>query len=684
MISSIRNVMRGLHARTGRAPKTDAGFALIWVIGLGTVVVLSVSLIGAYALQSMTSSRRGQDFGSAIQAAQAGVDDFMARLNGGASFAAAAAAASTWRPVPGSSDAEGTLCAGATPPANCPQFRYGATRSGGLITVTATGRSRGLERAVQVTTRKLRFTDYLYFSDIEAADPADGFAYPPLVGGAPAGCGNPAWGPSPRPASGCKIPTWRNGDSTDGSRVHTDDVFEVIGRPSFHSRITASIDACASAPTACVRKTFDAGADPDYKTGRPAYADDLDMPASGLAAIAANAAVAGGCTYYGPTRIKFIGNKMRVWSPQTPNSAACGGGIPTDLLNKPINVLVSTLNQAGVCSVLLVGPLMCGVLHRLGSVVQLRLSTVLSNILLTGRGLRDAVNGLVAEGQLVDLPANGAVYVKDNEPAPADAIPDPTFVQCLLGSSHGMHSTVDTNLSTGMLNADNTIAANCRKAKLFVDGVLDGKATAGVAGDIVIMSDLTYRTDDNLDDDRLGLAASGPVEVYNSLQCTLAVGTCLSLEPLPATLVSSLTAIIGGSGSVASVLDLLPGYGDDVAVDASILSLRHRFGMQLPVLSVSLAASLLNQLVNLDIEPPTLRVKGSIAQRYRGIIGADLIKLAEGIPGLNLASADIDIGYSTQLTYDRGLRSDPPPFFPEPDATTTTYDRLTFAEVAAP
>ncbi len=661
---------------------------MIWVIGVGTAIVLGVSLIGAYAIQSMTSSRRGQDFGSAVQAAQAGVDDFVARLNAGASFATAAAAAPAWTAVPGSKDADGTACTTALP--NCPQFRYSAVQTGNLITVTAGGKSRGIERSVQVTTKKLGFTDYLYYSEVEAADPTDKFAYPDLLGGAPANCGNRAGDVPPRPAA-CKVPAWRTGDSTDGSRVHTADVFEAVGDATFDSRVTAAGNTCAADATACVIERN--GADPDFNEGDPTWADDLTMPTDGLADIrTAAAAAAGGCTYYGPTRIKFENNKMRVWSPQTPNTPACGGGIPSDLLNTPVNVVVTTLNQAGVCSLALIGGLLCAVLRPLGSVVTLPLSNVLNNSLLTGLGLRDAVNGLVATGTLVDIPTSGAIYVQENPAGTAAAPPaainpaDPTFVQCLLGSALGMYSTVDTNVVAGLLTSANVAGSNCRAGKLFVDGVLDGKVTAGVSGDIIIMGNTTYRTSDSADDDRLGLIATGPVEVYNPLQCVLAVGTCLSLESLPTGLLTSLSGLRGAvtTGDLSDVLQAVPGYGDDVTVEASILSRDHRFGMQLPLLTVGLTATVLNELVGLNITPPTLTVRGSIAQKYRGVIAADLLNVSAGVgvlrlPALNLAAADVDIGYKTNFEYDGALRSTPPLYFPQP--LTAPYDRLTFAEL---
>ena len=676
-------------ARRSRRHGIDSGYAMLTVIGFGTAVVLTVGAVGGYALQTMDSAGRSQGFNAAIQAAQAGVDDFVSKLNANSSYGTAPDTA--WQPVAGSVDGDGASCAVpvASVPPNCPQFKHSAVATATGYTVTSIGKSRGVERTVQVTLEKRAFTDYLYFSDIEAADPQDGWAYPL---GAPANCGKPAWGASTRPTSGCVIPTWRGGDSTDGSRVHTDDVFEVVSSPTFDSRVTAAIASCATTATDCVRKTYDAGADPDYNDGAPSYADDLDMPANGLAQIAANATTAaGGCTYYGPTRIHFEGaGKMRVWSPQTPAGPGgnpCGGGIDATVLNTPVNVVVTTLNQAGVCSLLLIGPLLCAVLKPLGSIVQLPLSQVLgSSMLLNTTGVLDTIAGLVQPGRLVDIPSSGAIYVQENALGNSP-IPDPAPVQCLLGAALGMYSTADATITAGLLNSNGTIGSNCRAGKLFVDGELDGKVTVGIAGDIVIMSDLTYRSSDNADNDRLGLVATGPVEVYNPLQCVLALGTCMSLESLNSTLTGALPALISaGSGNLTDLLNLIPGYGDDITIDASIVSLGHRFGMQLPLLSLGVNLTLLNKLVNLNIDPPTLRLNGALAQKYRGIIAADLLNLGltiggNRLPTLNLVGANVDIGYDFEMVYDGKLRTDAPLYMPAP--TNAIWDPQTFAELDA-
>jgi len=378
---------------------------------------------------------------------------------------------------------------------------------------------------------------------------------------------------------------------------------------------------------------------------------------------------------------------MRVWSPQTPYTAACGGGVPASFLSQVGKVTVTSGNQTLLAGLLGLLGTLCAPLLGIdqlcpGKIVDVSLTQILANSasLLPSLDL-GSLNGLVAAGTLVNVPANGAIYVQENAVGPTPA-PDPNFVQCLIGSALGMYSTVDTNLTAGLLDASKTPQAKCRAGKLFVDGVLDGKATAGVDGDIVIMSNLTYRTSDNADDDRLGLVATGPVEVYNPLQCVLAVGTCLTLQPLPSTLTAALPALMSaGTGNLTQLLALVPGYGQNIRIDAAVISLRHRFGMQLPVLSLAVNATLLNQLVNLNINPPTLTLNGSLAQKYRGIIAADLVNLNLGVPSVNLAGATVDIGYNFRMVYDSKLRTDPPPYLPAPE--NAIWDAQTFAELNA-
>ncbi|HUR74273.1 MAG TPA: hypothetical protein VMZ00_08350 [Sporichthya sp.] len=667
-----------------RRSNADHGYALLSVVGFGTAIVLTVGVVGAYAVQSMQSSGRTQGSNAAIQAAQAGVDDFVAKLTADPGSYTAPTVNAAWQPIAGSTDGVGTLCVGtdATLPPNCPRFKYTAVQTATGWTVSSTGKSRGQERTVQVPLKKRAFTDYLYYSESEAADPNDRFAYPVIpalgLGGAPANCGNKAWaeGAAPaRPATGCVVPKWRAGDTTDGSRVHTRDVFGASGSPTFNSRVSAGIPGCASASTSCVT-----GGSPIYPKGNPSYADDLRMPTGLLSGIAAAAATSAGCTYTGPTRIKFgegaNAGKMQVWSPMstfatTAERDRCLGGAPQNLigLSLTINVRGGPGGNAGIINGLVGGLLSttCTLLN-IGCPATTNLS--LNNIL-SGNLLGDLTSALpLFTPPWATTPS--AIYVKDVVTPPAGLT---TQAQCLLASAAGLglySGDVVAALNSGLL-----APADCRDGDLRISGKYTGKTTIGTDGGITILSDLTATNPT----DQLGLVAQGPVEVYSSLQCVLSIGTCMSLDSLSTVLPSLLTLINGSSATKVQLTNVLHSLGVDkpITVEAAVIT-NSRFGVQLPLLSPVANVGLLDQLISLGIDPPKLRLKGSLAQKYKGIVSADLLKVgANGLRFNNLASVDVDMGYNFEMVYDSKYRNDPTLLLPAP--ATTVWDPQSFAEV---
>ena len=59
----------------------DEGSALIMVLGAMTVAMLVVSVALSYAMQTMAGTRHATEWNQAFAAAEAGVDDYLARLN---------------------------------------------------------------------------------------------------------------------------------------------------------------------------------------------------------------------------------------------------------------------------------------------------------------------------------------------------------------------------------------------------------------------------------------------------------------------------------------------------------------------------------------------------------------------------------------------------------------------------
>jgi len=637
-----------------RAPAADTGFAMIAVIGYGMVIVLVASLVSAYAMNSIKGARHEQDFDGAVSAAQAGVDSVVNALR--ANPTAVPALPAGWVAVPGSKDPAGVACdSHPTIPVNCPQYRVQAVPgSNGDYTVYAAGKVRDTSvRAVKVTIHQAAYTDYLYYSEVEAADPADPFAYPRLLSstGGPADCAKRAWGATSadvRPASvggtTCKVPAWRNGDSTDGSTVHSNDVFTTQGSPTFNSLVTTEYDKCLPAPsnpTPTCYVSQSGGSAPNFNKGKPTYATGLLTAPTTLK----SAAVASGCVYTGPTRITFVGNQMKVWSPQTLPSdnpgKTCGGGMPDSILSQVANSF----------------PILGGLLGLTQSV-------------LSGLSLDQVVNAVTSiASDPAPIPIPSSIYVQDNTGVAPH--PTPSGLYCLLGKTLGMYGTLDPDPATLLTSA---LSSDCTKGSLYVDGAFNGRSTIGTDGDITITSDIKYSDTSGTSfghdkttaaglPNALGLVANGAVEVWNPLQCTIALATCLSLQ----------TKGVSGLFTPLKVL------GGDIEIDAAIMSMKHYFGVSFPLLQPAVYLALLNKLATVTIPIPKIKLYGSIAQNYRGALGAQLLGLDVSLDNIDVANANINIGYYADYTYDQHLRTAPPTNFPTP--ATPTWVQDTFAEI---
>ena len=169
------------------------GVAMITVMMV--VVVLSLLMVASlnYAMQGEPPSRRDQDWNAALAAAQAGVDDYLYRLQQDDEYVQYSAtnpptpanvAFTGWHNIPG--------------PANAGQFHYSASNvaSQGV----STGRVRGVQRTILASMRRRGFLDYLYLTDFESLDPraaTTATPRPPPAGAASTG------GRAGRPATAC-------------------------------------------------------------------------------------------------------------------------------------------------------------------------------------------------------------------------------------------------------------------------------------------------------------------------------------------------------------------------------------------------------------------------------------------------------------------------------------------------
>ena len=308
----------------------EEGFALI-------TTVLVIALLAAFSLvvlqqtlSSTTLSKKDQDWVAALGAAQAGVDDYLSRLNdtNGGYYVWTTAnpdpanqamgftgGAANWAPVPtaGGESARGS-------------FHYDVDTSGftgtstvspnGNIVVSSTGRVGQRSRTITSTVRRSGFVDYVYFTDFETQDPLT-YGTQAARDAAVANCTNYYGTRAASPT--CTDIAFSN-DTLNGP-VHTNDTMLICGNVAFKDTVTTGsgpiaanagkhyrTDGCASTSGT----TFLRPDDP-----QPVKRVDLPTTNLGLKAETSAAASPRGCLYVGPTKIVVNGPQLRVSSPWT-------------------------------------------------------------------------------------------------------------------------------------------------------------------------------------------------------------------------------------------------------------------------------------------------------------------------------------------------------------------------------
>lgn len=501
----------------------EEGFALVVVLGGMITLTLVVLATLAYVANSLPVTRRGQDAAAAVQAAQAGVDDFLARLSSCDTY---------WDAPCSPGDVNVAKTGWATVPfsgtANPAQYHYEVVKNPnqetGLLRLRSTGRilrpgGASTKRTLVVDLRKKSLLEYIYYTDHEATDPASLLRRFPArvhpldpttgyvtlqyfgVGTAEAGKCNRYWYATATTsarnqsvveayryvrADGSTSPTYGVGYSCDiqfapidvlEGPVYSKDAILVNG-PLFKD-VVSTRWAAGSSPAPPVSGPYRVIAEPQAAGKKPTYTDvDVTLPPSN-AKIKERTDPAtggqGGCAYSGPTRIVLKDDgRMSVTSPLTTRTnPACTTGSATS------------------------------------------------------PGMTTA--------QDLPLPANGVIYV------------DAAAASCSASSPKAFERPVD-----------DVTAYDCAAGDVFVEGVLAGKLTIAAKNDIVVTGSVTYRNG-TTGGDVLGLIADGDVEIYHPVRCPLVLAA-------------------GSSCTSAQMQNILP--PADITVSAAILSLRHSLTVQ--------------------------------------------------------------------------------------------------------
>jgi len=569
-----------------RMRDSDAGVALVMVIGWMMVLALLVSASIAYAIQTNVVAHRGQDWGGALSAAQAGIEDYVARLNRNDNYGR------TWDCTnvalkgpnqPGNTcgwtttTASGWVPVVATQPTG-PAFHYDVDSSSldknGTVTVVSTGRVGKETRTIEAAIGRGGSTDFLYYTDLEHADPANTTAYP--TGTTKYFCGStgaqtdiywysPSISGSNRSNSSCVEIGFAAGDVLDG-RVHFNDTPKLnASGATFLAGFETATPGCKTATGpgyyACLRSS---SFTPVYGTAGavvpPRYADPLYLDDT-----SAKFATYPGCHYYGATRIKFNASPagtMTVWSKDSAGKSTGTG---------------------------------CGTFTAGNSYTQTNLAVPNDQVI------------YVSAGSAVHRCLSGEI---------GDGLP--------LGTYNGSATTAYT-YDLAMLTTDQY----CGNGNIYVEGNVQGRVTLAAENSIVATGDLVLSNGIN-GIDLVGFVAGNSVEVFHPwldswVSTTTSGKTTWNWKNTPAEV----------SGWPHRYTDpTTGGYNPTtgIQIDASIQTLQHSFWVQ--------------QYAQGPGEG-TLLVLGSIAQRWRGIVGQG------------------SAGYIKLYKYDARLKYSSPPYFPQ-------------------
>lgn len=463
------------------------------VLVIGSMMILMTLVLGslAYTMQSEKLARRDQDYNAAMAAAQSGVEDYISRLNQDDGYHRAvdcanpalkgpttrtntcgwtASTAAGWLPVtPGDTSAD------------APSFHYAVNGSGvntnGTVLLTATGRSKGVYRTVEVAIGKAGSTDFVYYTDFESADPANRVSYP-TPSNVRVECGRNGstsakyfW----QGRSGCVEITFISTDTLDG-RTFSNDSF-LSGNASFEQGIESANPDCRTVTSAtrtwnnCLRSgsTGRFGKQPKYST--PLYLADnsaafADYP---------------GCHYFGATRIVFNANgTMTVWS-KSSNFAGAVLAIP---------------NDAGVTP-------SCGSGAALASAAGATVPVPHDMVIYAASAPTTGAGAVVREQIDADMIGGPA----------GSELPLGTFTQAYAATAaSGRSYTYDLNM------AESTRYAG--EGNLYVEGVVKGRVTLAAEQSVIVTGDIVLAGGMN-GEDLVGLVATNSVEVMHPRMVTV-------------------------------------------------------------------------------------------------------------------------------------------------------------------
>jgi hypothetical protein len=441
----------------------DDGMAIVFVLGTMTVLTLFLLVSLAFALRNTSPAREDQDSKTAVQAAQAGLEEYISRLNGDSQYWTQGNSDGTNLAFGTGQAIQGTSGAGA-------KYTYKVlstsadVASTGFLRVQVTGTSApasgkpAVSRTLTASLKPSGFLDYIYLSDREVVDPS-------LVG-ASAACGQYYYA-GRSTATGCNNIQWTAVDTVNGP-LHSNDSLQINGAVKFLSPKTESSDPniqglASNAKTWWGTQTapLPSGTPTNYP---PRYGASIDLPLGNTELIAQttpgldDAQTGPGCYYKGATRILFQGTTMKVLSPNTTS---------TNTPPRCLNVSSRTQEQT----------------------VDIPPVIYVDN---TAAACTAGINPVTNNPYPISSGASGVGYPATNERYTA-----PSANAIFSGSG----SLITTNYT-------------CTRGTAYLSGTADDQVTVSTAADIVVTANLGI-TDNGTGTDVIGLISTNDVWVYH-------------------------------------------------------------------------------------------------------------------------------------------------------------------------
>lgn len=646
-----------------RAQRTgDEGIAMIMVLGL--ILTASVIIAGAlsYAVAGQPQARRGTASVQALAAAQAGIDHYLAHLNQDRNYFSTVdcdnPALAGPNPDPGvltntcgwnSSTPYGWVQVQPGDPDSA-TFHYdvnSAQMDQFTIWLSSTGRSGGVVRTLQAKISIAGSQRYLYVTDFEDADPENTVVY---SSGAPHDhCGKSGttlakywWSANPNERSdgddpSCQEIQFVTGDVLDGP-VHFNDMPLVNGSTQFKQGFTTYSPNCPKVATTTastvLNKCFRGSGTPTLGTKGARWANANLLPDT-----TGDLVNKPGCQFTGDTRIRFNSNgTMDVWNTASAGTTVAFKGNPAAVTTAPNCGTVANYKPAS------------------GQKYPAAKQTipVPDDMVIYVRNASSSATCVA--GQVVNGSTSGS--------AAADVIPTGNAEYVTDVSYMRPTKLVKTRTSTGTFTTTLTSDSHpkkfdCGLGNVYIEGTVKGRLTIAAENNVVLTGDLGIAsttlgaTPSNDTSDIVGLVAQNSVVVYHPVKVsswtvsaakgstsgatTPTCGSDPTATPSGGTKQgASCTYTAGSSYENLSYLSPPTSYTDGKKhrwVYASIQTLAHSFWVSTYDQGAAVG---------------TLSVRGSIAQRWRGIVG----------------TGSITTGYLKDYSYDKRLQTTSPPYFP--------------------